>query len=895
MESTLFNFTEKSLNRLFPFYILMDSNLSIQKIGSSLQKLFPEINSKDLFETHFTISRPHYSVINLETVSKLNNELIVLEGYHRKISIRGQFEFVDNTILFLGSPWFTSMDEVIENKLTLHDFSLSDPLLDLLHVMNNQAITTQELKETLQTINEQKNKLKRDQEELNRLSLVASVNENGIVFTHPNGKIFWCNDAYINLTGFSKEEVIGRTPIEVGKCEYTKYEDLQTMLNAFYAGENFDVELAHGKKDGTFFWTKTKGQPIKNKSGEVTQYFAMVEDITFEKNAKAQLKESENRLSSLIVNLEVAILLESKDRKILLANKKFCSMFGIEVPPELLIGADCSNAAEESKLYFKDSEQFVARIKQILEEKQTVLNEHLELADGRIYQRSYIPIYKEGIYDGHLWTYDDITIKKRYDENLENEKEKYLNIIANMNLGLIEVDLNDNITLINNSFCEMSGFSESELIGKNAENLLVSKEKTKELQSKTALRKKGVSDSYEVEILNKIGENRHWLISGAPSYNISGQVIGSIGIHLDITEQKRQEQQLYLLSLIAEKNINAVVISDRDGKIEWVNSSFIAMSGYSLEEMKGIKPGKLLQGTETDAETVRYLKHQIELGLPFNCEIINYSKSGEKYWVKIQGQALKDNNGEIIRFFAIEEDITNKKLLETQKEELLESLAKSNKELEDYAQVVSHDLKSPLRSIHSLLSWIKEDNDKEFNKETLSYLNMIENKVEKMDHLIEGILTYAKIDKVEIGIEQINLQEIVENIINIIHIPQNVTVKITDELPTIEADKFRMQQLFQNLIGNAVTYIDKPVGVVEVGCEKKNNHYLFSIKDNGPGIAPENQEKIFKIFQSFTKHEGSTGIGLSIVKKIVETYKGKIWVESELGQGTTFFIKLNKS
>ena len=312
MESTLFNFTEKSLNRLFPFYILMDSNLSIQKIGSSLQKLFPEINSNDLFETHFSISRPHYSVINLETVSKLNNELIVLEGYHRKISIRGQFEFVDNTILFLGSPWFTSMDEVIENNLTLHDFSLSDPLLDLLHVMNNQAITTQELKETLQTINEQKNKLKRDQEELNRLSLVASVNENGIVFTHPNGKIFWCNDAYINLTGFSKEEVIGRTPIEVGKCEYTKYEDLQTMLNAFYAGENFDVELAHGKKDGTFFWTKTKGQPIKNKSGEVTQYFAMVEDITFEKNAKAQLKESENRLSSLIVNFHISDSLEGR-------------------------------------------------------------------------------------------------------------------------------------------------------------------------------------------------------------------------------------------------------------------------------------------------------------------------------------------------------------------------------------------------------------------------------------------------------------------------------------------------------------------------------------------------------------------------------------------------------
>ena len=103
-----------------------------------------------------------------------------------------------------------------------------------------------------------------------------------------------------------------------------------------------------------------------------------------------------------------------------------------------------------------------------------------------------------------------------------------------------------------------------------------------------------------------------------------------------------------------------------------------------------------------------------------------------------------------------------------------------------------------------------------------------------------------------------------------------------------------MQQLFLNIISNAVNYIDKPLGIIQISFEEEKKHYIFAIKDNGPGIATENQEKIFKIFQSFTSNKKSTGIGLSIVKKIVENYKGNIWIESELTKGTTFFIKLPK-
>jgi PAS domain S-box-containing protein len=666
------------------------------------------------------------------------------------------------------------------------------------------------------------------------------------------------------------------------------------MTRLFLRAESFDFELTHLRPDGSKFWTRIKGQPVLDSNGKVSQYFALVEDVSKEIISKNALKESENRLATLILNLETAILLEDENRKILLANKKFCDSFGIDVAPEELKGADASTLTEKFKELFISSNEFVDRTKTIVEKREAVYNEALVLKDGRVFNRGFIPIYKEGIYSGHLWSLDDITIKKRYDENLQIEKEKYRSIIANMNLGLLEVDKDDVITLANQSFCEMCGYSIDELIGQKATALLASQEGAQILSTKSRNRLNGNADIYEVKVIDKRGKTRNWLISGAPNYNSNGKIIGSIGIHLDITDQKEQEEKLYLLSLIAEKNINPVIIADAQGRIEWANTSFLTMSGYSLEEIMRKKPGRFLQGEETNPETVQYIRDRISKGLPFNCEIVNYAKNGNKYWVSVRGQALYDKKGKILKYFAIEEDVTKKKELEEQREFLVQSLDKRNKELEDYASIVSHDLKSPLRSIHSLLSWIQEDNDKELSEQTIEYLSMIEGKVEKMDYLIEGVLMYAKIDKVEKLAEKVNTTKIIQNIINIIYIPSHISVTITGELPVITADQFRVQQLFQNLISNAVNYIDKPIGLVEVSCIEESENYIFLVKDNGPGIAKENQTKIFEIFQSLESSGKSTGLGLSIVKKIIDIYEGEIWIESELGLGTTFFIKLHK-
>jgi len=221
-------------------------------------------------------------------------------------------------------------------------------------------------------------------------------------------------------------------------------------------------------------------------------------------------------------------------------------------------------------------------------------------------------------------------------------------------------------------------------------------------------------------------------------------------------------------------------------------------------------------------------------------------------------------------------------------------LEKQNESLNDYAHMVSHDLKSPLRSIHTLISWIKDEKDMLFSENGKKYMDMIMVKVEKMDNLIEGVLAISKLDTMDYKYQEVDLNEILTIILAIIHIPSHVTIKITNTFPTIYTDKYRIQQLFQNLIINAVNYSNKEEGKVIITYYDSADFHTFSVEDNGIGIDKSYHEKIFTIFESYSDDAKSSGIGLSIVKKIIENYKGDIWLESELGKGSIFYFKIPK-
>jgi len=583
--------------------------------------------------------------------------------------------------------------------------------------------------------------------------------------------LIMANNSLVKMLGFSQEEL---KKIKLQDLTFDEDKEISEIRrNELYNNEidTYSLDKRYIKKSGEIVWAKSSVTGVKDVNNQVKFHVTTIEDITKEKEALEKLKDSENRLSTLIVNLQSGILLEDNLKNIQVINKKFCSLFGQCENDTSLIGKKISYFHEKVKHLFKDPEQFIDINSLVMQKNDEVYKQELELLDGRVIERNGIPIVQDGRYKGYLWSYYDITIGKKYEESLKAQKEKYSSIIANMNLGLLEVDANDLILLANQSFCDLSGYSLNELIGKKASDLMLSPNSKEVFDSEMNRRKKGVSDSYEIQAKSKNGEIRNWLISGAPNYNVNGELIGSIGIHLDITNQKN---------------------------------------------------------------------------------------------------------------------------LEKQKEELLISLEKQNVQLNEYAHIVSHDLKSPLRSISALLSWTKEDFEGKLGEQSLVNLNLMQDKIEKMDKLISDILNYSSIENEGMNNELVDINVILNTIVNSIYIPEHIKVLVKQKLPTLKADATRMQQLFQNLISNAVNYIDKEKGFVEVDYSETSEFYIFSIKDNGVGIPKEYHEKIFKMFSTLGNYEKASGIGLNIVKKVVELYKGKIWIESEVGIGSTFFFSIAK-
>lgn len=371
-----------------------------------------------------------------------------------------------------------------------------------------------------------------------------------------------------------------------------------------------------------------------------------------------------------------------------------------------------------------------------------------------------------------------------------------------------------------------------------------------------------------------------------------------------ILEEKNlelQEANQNIIKVINEKDIqlkslfktivDPYILMDLYGNVVKMNDTAADFFGYQIEE-------QVFNVTSTlYPEDVEYaMKCYYELldkGIYENFKVRIYNKKKEIRWIEINSSIVYDDNGEATFAQGIVRDITERLNDQKEREQLLKNLKKSNQELNDFAHVVSHDLKAPLRSLNALVSWLKEDClELTDDEEIEGNFELLLKKIDKMDHLINGILKYASIDKIEHPGKDIDLHEIVESIIETIHVPKHVNVIIPERLPIAEGDKFRLHQLFQNLISNAVKYAKDVNGEVSITYETKQDHWEFQISDNGKGIPEKYHKKVFGIFETLDDHQNSTGIGLSIVKKIVDLFEGTIWVSSIEGKGATFHFTL---
>ncbi|WP_111707423.1 sensor histidine kinase [Lutibacter citreus] len=269
-----------------------------------------------------------------------------------------------------------------------------------------------------------------------------------------------------------------------------------------------------------------------------------------------------------------------------------------------------------------------------------------------------------------------------------------------------------------------------------------------------------------------------------------------------------------------------------------------------------------------------------------------------KYVVKVLKLESVDNKDDI------KESVDLVKYIEKQsneiiaanklKEDLLKNLELKNEDLNNYAHIVSHDLKTPLRSIDTLINWILEE-ENQLSKDSAKYFDLILKNLEKMDALISGILNYSAIDQMDLFGDEVKILDLVKGIKQSLLIPDNITLKINNNLPSLKGDKIRLEQVFRNLIENAIDSFNGEKGFIEVGVSCKSKNWEFYIKDTGKGIEKIYHDRIFKIFESLENNISNPGIGLSIVKKIINFYGGEIWVESQVSKGSTFYFTIPKT
>lgn len=389
----------------------------------------------------------------------------------------------------------------------------------------------------------------------------------------------------------------------------------------------------------------------------------------------------------------------------------------------------------------------------------------------------------------------------------------------------------------------------------------------------------------------------------------------------DITGRKEAEDELAKLSLVASRTDNAVVITNADGAIEWVNDGFVRISGYLPEEVMGRKPGDFLQGPLTDQRTIGRVRKALRSKATFTEEILNYHKSGRPYWLSMNVTPILDEDGEVVRFVSVQTDITERKEIEANIQKLNQELHEANmllreerdiekehvKVLEQLNQMksefvssVSHELRTPLASIIGFAQTILVDPElpTEVQQE---FLKIILDEGKRLAKLINDLLDLARIESGRAIMEksETDLVPLIQRAIYAIAMQadgkkQTVRTEIDESSLVANFDGDRVAQVIVNLLGNAVKFTPEG-GTISVGARFAGPNLEIRVSDTGLGIPMDDISKLFDKFYRVHRpglEIRGTGLGLAIARQLVELHGGKISVESEVNKGSTFTILL---
>jgi len=444
---------------------------------------------------------------------------------------------------------------------------------------------------------------------------------------------------------------------------------------------------------------------------------------------------------------------------------------------------------------------------------------------------------------------------------------------------------------VSDSYCAKFGLSCDDLAGKTDFDLFTQEHAQRAFEDEQKIIATGIPiiNIEEKETVLSNGAVTWASTSKMPLRDRSGKIIGTFGVSRDISIRKSQEAS------IREKNniLNAITTNMPVVVYRYrLNEGVTSLYGNPklvpvFEKSKIVKLGI--------SEGIPFLisKNAFQRDAYIHFQTTNANAGEERYFDNFVFNHEADSDEYI--GFAL--DITNHKTIQQTLKRNSKKLEKTNEELNQFSYIVSHDLKAPLRALTNLSEWIEEDLRDFENEDVKNNLKLMRGRVRRMENLINGILAYSRVSRTQISLQEINVSKLVHDVVESLAIPDRFKVTIADNLPTIVYPAVNLEQIFSNLLSNAVKYHDKSSGNIGVTYSASEDFHEFRVSDDGPGIGKEYHEKIFQIFQTLQSRDSleSTGIGLTIVKKIVEELGGAISVQSEIGHGTTFCFSIPKN
>ncbi|MCK5136303.1 MAG: response regulator [Bacteroidales bacterium] len=492
-------------------------------------------------------------------------------------------------------------------------------------------------------------------------------------------------------------------------------------------------------------------------------------------------------------------------------------------------------------------------------------------------------------------------------EKLRESEERFALAMQGSQDGVWDWDTKTNMQYLSGRWNEMLGFGHSEVTMDHDDWLdYIHPEDRADTLKKFKKHLSGKSDHFLAEFRVKMKDNSYkWIMSrGKAIFDKTGKPYRMAGSHTDISERKTTEIKLRTLSMAIHNAPVSVVMTNKSGDIEYVNPKFSAITGYQPEEVLGKNPRVLNSGLQAD-EFYKELWDTILAGKEWKGVFINKKKSGDLFWESASIASITGSDNEISHFIAIKEDITGRVKSE---EELIKAMKKaeeSDRLKSSFLANMSHEIRTPMNGIIGFAELItKPDltNDKK-----KYYADIIKSSTSRLLRLLTDIIDYSKIDAGQIEIHEIpfNLNLLIDQVISEAKLNiQNTSVSdvevitckaLTKDSAVFISDEIRLKQILMNLINNALKFTSE--GYIEVGYEDPSKDGLILyVKDTGIGISKDKQSLIFERFRqvdetSKRSFEGS-GLGLSITKGLVEALGGKLWLESEIDKGTTFYVNI---